>query len=103
MRCKIACSTPPIYWSTFIQYFTFSLSNTSFSFLGSQYLRKYHEESRNVSIVSISLFAGAPHTGHTVSTNVLLVAIGDSPLPVNSISVGSSTGRFSSFSGTQPQ
>jgi transglutaminase-like putative cysteine protease len=30
------------------------------------------------------------------------VVSGDSPLPVNSTSVGSSTGRFSSFSGTQP-
>ena len=30
-KCKIACSIPPMYWSTFIQYFAISLLNTSLS------------------------------------------------------------------------
>ncbi len=29
---------------------------------------KYHEESTNVSIVSVSRFAAAPHVGHVVRT-----------------------------------
>ena len=56
-----------------------------------------------MSMVSTSLSAGPPHLGHLQALNVGEVAIGDSPFPVNFTSVGSSTGRFSSFSGTQPQ
>jgi len=54
-------------------------------------------------MVSISRLAFLPHLGHAHSAKVLDVVSGDSPFPVNSTSVGSMTGRFSSFSGTQPQ
>jgi hypothetical protein len=57
---------------------------------------KYQEESRKVSMVSVSLVAFPPQCGQVVSIKVLLVVSGDSPLPENTTSVGSKTGRFSS-------
>ena len=35
-RCRIACSTPPMYWSTGIQESTTSRSNGAWSLWGSQ-------------------------------------------------------------------
>ena len=81
---------------------TASLLNGSSVFLGSIYLKKYQEESTNVSIVSASLLAGFPQHGQVVFINVLDVVSGDSPFPVNSTSVGNNIGKFSFFSGTIP-
>src|SRR3989338_72805 len=50
-RCKTACSIPPIYWSTDIQYLTFSLSKISVLVSGLQNLKKYQEESIKVAMV----------------------------------------------------
>ena len=48
----------------------------SFVFKVSQNLKKYHEESKKVSIVSVSLFAEPLHLGHLVLTKSLFVARG---------------------------
>src|SRR3989338_10146510 len=99
----MACSIPPIYWSTGIQYPAASLSNGPFSYSGLQYLRKYHELSTKVSMVSVSLLALPWHFGHLVSTNSLHVSNGF-PLPVNLhfSGRGNLTGRFSNGTGTVP-
>ena len=65
-RCRIACSTPPTYWSTGIHILTSAGSNATSSRCGEQYRRKYHDESTNVSIVSVSRVAGPPHFGQVV-------------------------------------
>ena len=36
MRCRIACSTPPMYWSTGIHRATVAGSHAAFSLVGSQ-------------------------------------------------------------------
>src|SRR3989344_5196948 len=96
-----ACSAPPIYWSTGIQYSAFFLSNGSLSFLLSQYLKKYQLLSKNVSIVSVSLLAFPLHFGHSVFTKSLFVAKG-LPFPNFTFS-GNKTGRSFSSTGTTPQ
>src|SRR5947207_12472025 len=68
-RCRIACSTPPVYWSTGIHRSTICGSNGRASSLGEQYRKKYQDESTNVSIVSVSRFAEPPHRGHDTFTN----------------------------------
>ena len=55
--------------------------------------RKYHDESTNVSIVSVSRRAGPPHAGHVTLTNSGTCASGESPWPVNVVTCGS-TGEF---------
>src|SRR5258706_8684831 len=60
---KIACSTPPIYWSTGIIPFTTEGVVGAFSFHGSGKRAKYHEESTKVSMVSVSRLARRPHCG----------------------------------------
>ncbi len=77
-------------------------SNGSSSFFGSQNRKKYHDESTNVSIVSVSRLPGPPHFGHFVLTNSGICASGESPWPVNSVTVGSRTGRLSDGTGTIP-
>ena len=59
----MACSIPPMYWSTGIQYFTSSRSNMPRSSLGLQKRSKYQEDSTKVSMVSVSRLAGFPHRG----------------------------------------
>ena len=103
MRWSIACSTPPMYWSTGIQASAFSLAKGISVFFGSVNLKKYHDEHTKVSIVSVSLFAGLPHPGQVVFTNSSLLARGEAPVPVSSISMGSMTGRSFSGTGTSPQ
>ena len=67
------------------------------------YLKKYQDESTNVSIVSTSLVACLPHFGQVVFMKVFEVVSGDSPFPVNSTSVGSNTGKSFLSTGTIPQ
>ena len=55
-----------------------------------------------MSIVSVSRRALPPHFGHVVLTNEATSASGEPPLPESWTSCGSTTGRFSSFSGTMP-
>src|SRR5258708_15970135 len=67
-RCRIACSMPPMYWSTAIQYF--ARSSTMLFFWSGQAKRiKYQDESTKVSMVSVSRLAALPHFGHFQSTN----------------------------------
>src|SRR3990167_7820183 len=101
-RCNTACSMPPIYWSTGIQYLTYSLSKGPLSNLGEQNLRKYHAESMNVAIVSVSRRGLSPHLGHFTSMNSFTAASGLPPLPVNSTFFGRTTGRSFSGTGTMP-
>jgi len=72
------------------------------SFLGSQNRKKYHDESTNVSIVSVSRFAGPPHFQQVAFTNSGICASGESPRPLNSAVFGSTMGRSSSRTGTMP-
>src|SRR5258707_15299978 len=69
-RCKIACSTPPIYWSTGIIRFTTEGVVGAFSFHGSVKRAKYHEESTKVSMVSVSRCALPPHCGQVTCFQV---------------------------------
>ena len=62
-RCRIACSTPPIYWSTGIIRFATAGVVGAFSFHGSVKRAKYHDESTKVSMVSVSRTALPPHCG----------------------------------------
>ena len=59
-KCKIACSIPPIYWSTGIQFSIDLLEKPVLEFRGSQNLKKYQDESKKVSSVSVSLIAFIP-------------------------------------------
>src|SRR3989344_953829 len=64
IRCKTACSAPPIYICTGSHLRARHLSNGAFLFFVSIYLKKYQEESKNVSETSVSRFASALHPGH---------------------------------------
>src|SRR3954453_16218371 len=68
-RCRIACSTPPTYWSTGSHLRTSSGSNGPSSSFGGGEGGKYQDESTKVSIVSVSRFAGPPQIGHVVLTH----------------------------------
>ena len=63
---------------------------------------KYQEESTNVSIVSVSRLASAPHTGHLQFKNSSHLFYG-LPEPSGIKSVGKTTGRSFSGTGTGPQ
>jgi hypothetical protein len=69
---------------------------------GSQNRRKYHDESTNVSIVSVSRRAGPRHIGQVVSTNSFTCASGESPRPVSVVTFGNATGNSSKGTGTTP-
>src|SRR5947209_16814987 len=96
---------PPMYWATGIHLRTSSGSNGRSSSSGEQYRRKYQDESTNVSIVSVSRSAGPPHDGQVVSTQARFEANGDCPFGCSSSPrmSGSSTGSWSSGTGTVPQ
>src|SRR5437773_11483883 len=79
IRCRIACSTPPMYWSTGIHSWTASCDHAASSLTGSQYRRKYQDESTNVSIVSVSRLAAPPHDGHATFTQSSAAASGERP------------------------
>ena len=70
--------------------------------LGDVNLVKYQLESTNVSIVSVSLNAGSPHSGHLQLRQVSCLSSGFPGLS-NFTSSGSFIGRFSFFSATSPQ
>src|SRR5688572_7259637 len=93
---------PPMYWSTGIQYSAAERSNMPPSNFGEQYRRKYQDDSTKVSIVSVSRRALPPQRGHRAFTNDAASASGEPPLPLSWTSRGSTTGRFSSASGTMP-
>src|SRR5262249_34199561 len=105
IRCRMACSTPPTYRSTGDQRLTASTSNGPCWYPGEQYRRKYHDESTKVSIGSVSRGAGPPHLGHSVLTQSSAEASGETPLGARSCPrrSGSTTGSWSSGTGTSPQ
>ena len=76
MRCITACSIPPTYWSTGPQAATGSRSNGAVLLCGSQNRRKYQDESKKVSMVSVSRRAGFPQRGQTVLTQSVALASG---------------------------
>src|SRR5664280_3052848 len=82
----MACSIPPMYWSTGIQWRATTGSKGRSGVHGSVNRRKYQDESTKVSMVSVSRVAGPPHTGQVVLRNSWLVARGDSPVGWNSVS-----------------
>src|SRR5436309_9922055 len=98
----MACSTPPVYWSTGIHLATSAGSNGAEVSYGEQYRKKYQDESTNVSIVSVSRRAGLPHVGQATSTKPGCRASGDSPPRRKSTSSGRSTGRSPSGTATSP-
>src|SRR3989338_4788171 len=102
-RATTAFPPPPIYWSTGIQHFTTSLLKGLLFSLGEAYLKKYHDESTKVSIVSASLLAGFPHFGHFTFINFSDWARGEAPSPVSFTSSGRTTGRSLYGTGTTPQ
>ena len=64
---------------------------------------KYQEESTKVSIVSVSRFAGPPQLGQSTLTQSSAAASGERPFGRNSSTSGSTTGSWSSGTGTRPQ
>src|SRR3954466_9317486 len=93
---------PPMYWSTGSHAFTAGTSVGVPVRQGSAKRRKYHDESTNVSIVSVSRRAGPPHVGHVVFTHSGTCANGESPRPVNVAMCGNSTGNCSYGTATTP-
>src|SRR5262245_41720679 len=63
-RCKMACSIPPMYWSTGSHSSTVLRSVGAVLIQGSVKRAKYQDESTNVSMVSVSRRAGPAHFGH---------------------------------------
>ena len=105
MRCSTACSLPPMYEFTGSHLADTARSNARSLNSVEGYRKKYHDESRNVSDTSVSRRASLPHLGHGTRYHSSSRASGDTPLSSgrkSSVS-GSSTGRFSSGTGTVPQ
>src|ERR1700727_651939 len=98
-RCRIACSTPPIYWSTGIIRFATAGVVGDVSFQGSVKRAKYQDESTKVSMVSVSRTALAPHCGQLTCFQV---GWWSSALPGLSkvTSSGNTTGKSLSGTGT---
>src|SRR5271154_3527446 len=92
---------PPIYWSTGIQASTIGRSVGSVLIHGSVKRSKYHDESTNVSIVSVSRVAGAPHCGHLTCFQVGWRSSG-LPGRSNVTSSGKITGKSFAGTGTTP-
>src|SRR6478609_5321638 len=90
--------------SAAIQALAFSTSNGPSVDDGEQKRRKYHDESTNVSIVSLSRFAGPPHVGHSTLTHSSAAASGETPFGFRSAprSSGSSNGSWSYGTATSP-
>jgi hypothetical protein len=61
----MACSMPPMYWSTGIQYLA-RASSIAPALSGQAKRAKYHDESTKVSMVSVSRLAGLPQEGQVV-------------------------------------
>ena len=101
-RCRIACSTPPMYESTGAQRSASAGENGWVWSPGFRNRRKYHELSTNVSIVSASRRAGSPVSGSTVWIQSVAPPSGEVPLGFRSSfrASGSSSGSCSSGTGT---
>ena len=101
-RCRIACSTPPMYESTGAHLDASAVGNGSVAPFGARKRRKYHELSTNVSIVSASRSAGSPVSGSTVVIHSVAPPSGDVPFGFRSrpFASGSTTGSCSSGTGT---
>ena len=69
---------------------------------GSAKRKKYHDESTNVSIVSVSRTAGFPHFGQFTRKKPSWLLRGDSPVGRNSTSSGKRIGNSSAGAGTMP-
>ncbi len=96
--------TPPVYCATGSHRFASSVSKATSSRCGDTKRRKYHEESKNVSIVSVSRVAGPPHVGQVVATQSVAPPSGEVPLGVRSrpAESGSRMGSWSSGTATSP-
>ena len=70
---------------------------------GERKRNQYHDESMNVSIVSVSRSAGPPQVGHVVLMNAACDFRGLSPVGMKAASWGRTTGSWSSGTGTVPQ
>ena len=75
---------PPLYQSTWPQYFNASGEASALSLWGSMYRRKYQEDPAHWGMVSVSRWAGPPQQGQVVFTQSVMAARGDSPLSVGS-------------------
>ena len=64
-RCSTACSMPPMYWSTG-SHLPAALPSIGTDARGAQNRAKYHDESTNVSRVSVSRRAACLHFGQGV-------------------------------------
>src|SRR3954447_26419723 len=80
IRWRMACSMPPMYWSTGSHLAAAAWSNGASSFHGSVNRKKYQDESTNVSMVSASRTAGPPQIGQVVDWNPSWNFSGDSPV-----------------------
>src|SRR3989344_3041421 len=78
-KCMVVCSAPPEYLATGIHFFIFARDAKTFLFFGSVYRKKYHDESTNVSMVSVSRSAEPPHFGHFAFIHFSALASGDLP------------------------
>src|SRR5690625_6520633 len=98
----MACSTPPTYWSIGAQRLASAGSKACSSLLGDKKRRKYHEESKKVSIVSASRLAGPAHLGQVTFTQSSAAPSGEVPLGFksNTASGGNSMCSCSSVTGT---
>src|SRR5690242_16419596 len=92
---------PPIYWSTGIHAFAIFGSVGASAIHGSVKRAKYHDESTNVSIVSVSRCAAPPHVGQLTFFHVGWRSSGLPGLS-NVTSSGSTTGRSFTGTGTTP-
>src|ERR1700733_5746087 len=92
---------PPIYWSTGIQYSAAARSN-AVGACAEQKRRKYQDESKNVSSVSVSRVAAPPQVGQLTCFQVGWRSSG-LPGRSNVTSRGNSTGKSCSGTGTMPQ
>ena len=103
IRWRMACSTPPMYWSTGSHSATASSEKGASSLVGSAKRRKYQDESTKVSMVSVSRRPGPPQAGQVTFRKPAWCFSGDSPVGRNSTSSGATTGRSASGTGTMPQ
>ena len=98
----MACSIPPMYWSTGMKCCAATGAKGCSVFHGSQKRRKYQDESTKVSMVSVSRRAGPPSMGHVVCRKPSWSDSGDCPVGRNSTSSGATIGSWSSGTGTTP-
>ncbi|SMG63912.1 hypothetical protein BMETH_201_1 [methanotrophic bacterial endosymbiont of Bathymodiolus sp.] len=96
----MACSMPPIYWSTGSQYLALASSMESAVLLAKR--AKYQDDSIKVSKVSVSRFASFPHFGQSTCKKAPWVTSGEFE-PSSTTSLGNSTGKSVSGTGTVPQ